>query len=97
VRADEADIDHPNSATLRGDGSRSAVDDRLSAMPDRNNSKPPGLSEERAPRPELEKADETPDALSRLQRAIREGIEQLDRGDGIPGSKVIEELRRRVG
>lgn len=66
-------------------------------MPDRDNSKPPGLSEERAPRPEREKADETPDALARLQRAIREGIEQLDRGESIPASKVIEDLRRRHG
>jgi hypothetical protein len=66
-------------------------------MSDRNSSKPPGLSEERAPRPEPEKVDETLDALSRLQRSIREGIEQLDRGEGIPASKVIEELRRRHG
>jgi hypothetical protein len=66
-------------------------------MPDRDNPKPPGLSEERAPRPEPEKVDETPDALSRLRRSIREGIEQLDRGEGIPAAKVIEELRRRHG
>ena len=38
-----------------------------------------------------------PDALARLQRAIREGIEQLDRGESIPASKVIEDLRRRHG
>jgi hypothetical protein len=66
-------------------------------MPDRNKSKPPGLSEERAPRPGQEKPDETSDSASRLRRSIREGVDQLDRGEGIPAPEVIEGLRRRHG
>ena len=30
-----------------------------------------------------------------LKRDIAEGIEQLDRGEGIPASKVFAEMRRR--
>ena len=71
------------------------VSGRLMHMADRDKPKPPGLSEERAPPPEQKKSDETAGALAHLQRSIREGIDQLERREGIPAAEVIEGLRRR--
>ena len=43
---------------------------------------------------ERDQAAEGP--LAALHRDIRTGLAQLDRGEGIPGDQVFEEIRRRA-
>jgi hypothetical protein len=66
-------------------------------MPDRRKPKRPGLSEEPAPAPESSKPTRKSAGMVRLRRSIRKGIEQLDRGEGLPASEVIARLRARRG